>query len=291
MWQEIEQAIARATGARFRIAGHAPVGGGCINRAVRVHDGRRSFFVKLNTPERLAMFTAEAAGLAAIRASATVKAPEPIVCGGNNETSWLVLEYIEFGPGARHSSSLLGEQLARMHRNQAPQFGWECDNTIGSTPQHNAWSSDWTAFLGEHRLGFQLRLAQANGAKGAVMHKGELLLAEIPRFFLGYQPAPSLLHGDLWSGNKATDRNGNPVLFDPALYYGDRETDLAMTGLFGGFDQDFYAAYDATWPLDPGYPVRRQLYNLYHLLNHFNLFGGGYLRQAEGQIDFLLAEL
>jgi fructosamine-3-kinase len=141
------------------------------------------------------------------------------------------------------------------------------------------------------RLGVQLRIASTRGVGMALLRKGERLRADLPAFFEGYTPAASLLHGDLWSGNYSYCSDGTPVLFDPAVYYGDREADLAMTELFGGFGRDFYDAYNETWPLDPGYAQRKTLYNLYHILNHFNLFGGGYADQAEAMIDRLLAEL
>jgi fructosamine-3-kinase len=143
-------------------------------------------------------------------------------------------------------------------------------------------------FWRDQRLGYQLKLAARSGRD--LLKKGERILADLGAFFQNYRPVPSLLHGDLWGGNvSAVERQ--PVIFDPAVYYGDREADLAMTELFGGFSEQFYQAYRDTWPLDDGYPVRKTLYNLYHVLNHFNLFGGGYGSQAERMIDSLLSEL
>jgi fructosamine-3-kinase len=178
-----------------------------------------------------------------------------------------------------------------MHRVTQARFGWVQDNTIGSTPQINTPEEDWIVFWREHRLRFQLHLATRHGHGGRLRERGERLLDEFPRLFAEYQPAASLLHGDLWSGNYAYTREGEPVIFDPAVYYGDREADLAMTELFGGFGREFYAAYREAYPLDEGYAVRKTLYNLYHVLNHLNLFGGGYLSQAQGMIDRLLSEL
>jgi protein-ribulosamine 3-kinase len=177
-----------------------------------------------------------------------------------------------------------------MHRATSGRFGWHRDNTIGATPQLNAWESDWIVFWQTYRLGYQLDLAARSGHGGQLQRRGGLLLERLPALF-DHAPVPSLLHGDLWGGNFSGDAEGNPVIFDPACYYGDREADLAMTELFGGFSGRFYSAYRAAWPLDPGYDTRKTLYNLYHILNHLNLFGGGYGSQAERMIDRLLAEL
>ena len=291
MWHAIEQGITAATGAPFRVRDSVGLGGGCINDAVCLRGERRTFFVKLNRAERLAMFEAEAAGLAAIRATDTVRAPEPIARGVDGGRCWLALEFIEFTTAAGDTEAGLGEQLAAMHRAGSQRFGWERDNTLGSTPQPNPWTAQWPQFFGEQRLGFQLALARDNGAASRLVDRAELLLASLPTFFTDYRPAPSLLHGDLWGGNWGADKAGRPVLFDPAVYFGDREADLAMTELFGGFGRRFYQAYTTAWPLDGGYPTRKVLYNLYHVLNHLNLFGGGYEALAQGMVDRLLAEI
>ena len=185
----------------------------------------------------------------------------------------------------------LGRHLARMHRVTGTQYGWHRDNTIGATPQINTETGDWIAFWRERRLGFQLKLAQSRGHGGRLIAGGERLLDALPSFFRGRSPLPSLLHGDLWSGNAGRTADGEPVIYDPAAYYGDREADLAMTELFGGFPRSFQDAYRSEFPLDPGYETRKQLYNLYHVLNHLNLFGGGYGVQAERMIGQLLAQL
>ena len=184
----------------------------------------------------------------------------------------------------------LGQRLAGLHRSSAERFGWHRDNTIGATPQSNRWTASWIEFWRTQRLGFQLELAARNGYGGSLQRRGEQLLAQLDAL-LAHDPAPSLLHGDLWGGNAAATPAGEPVLFDPACYYGDREADLAMTELFGGFAPAFYSAYRDTWQVDAGYAVRRDLYNLYHVLNHLNLFGGGYRAQAEGMIERLLSEV
>lgn len=290
LWKEIAAAIAAASGKPFAIAVRQASGGGDINAAWTVEGGGRRYFVKTNSAARLAMFEAESEGLRELASAAAIRVPQPMCCGSAAGNAFLVLEHIAFGSGGRGGAQRLGEQLAALHLTTAPHFGWRRDNTIGSTPQPNSPAADWLAFWREQRLGYQLALAAQNGAGGRLLRDGEKLLEALPLLFHGYTPRPSLLHGDLWGGNAAFDTADNPVIFDPAVYYGDRETDLAMTELFGGFAADFYAAYRASFPLDPGYATRKTLYNLYHILNHFNLFGGSYQGQAERMIGMLLAE-
>lgn len=268
------------------------LGGGSINSAWRAEsESGHSYFVKLNREGLLAMFEAEAEGLAELQKAEAIRVPEPIGYGAGEGYAWLATEYIEFGRGNSQSQALFGRQFAAMHRYTAERFGWHRDNTIGSTPQINDWSDSWVDFYRQHRLGFQLELAARNGFTGPIQNKGERLMTDLDRLFTAYAPEPSLMHGDLWGGNHAIDSDGNPVIFDPAVYYGDREADLAMTSLFGGCSSAFYEAYDEAWPLDEGYRVRKTLYNLYHILNHANLFGGGYAMQAESMMDSLLSEL
>lgn len=290
-WDDIGRAIAAATGTAFKIGKRASISGGCINPSYRIDGDGAGYFVKVNSPDRADMFAAEAAGLAEIAATGTVRVPRPVCHGANDAASWLVLEYIPLRSRNLNGMRALGHGLAALHRVTGNAFGWRRDNTIGSTQQINSASEDWTGFWREHRLGFQLRLAAKNGYRGNLQRNGEKLLATLPAFFADRRPRPSLLHGDLWSGNVGFDDAGRPVIFDPAVYYGDREADLAMTELFGGFSGDFYASYREAFPLDSGYAMRKHLYNVYHVLNHLNLFGGGYLGQAERMIAQLLAEL
>ncbi len=287
----IATAITQATGAPFNARREQSVGGGCINTAHVLEDGDRRYFVKLNTAARLDMFAAEAQGLEEIIRTGTIKAPAPVCYGVACDQAYLVLEFIAPGRGSHASQEQLGQQLAAMHRVTRPRYGWARDNTIGATPQYNAESDDWVAFWRTQRLGFQLQLAAGSGYGGRLQTRGERLLVELPALLAGHKPPAALLHGDLWSGNYSIDTKGAPVIFDPALYYGDRETDLAMTELFGGFSTRFYQAYHEAYPLPEGYQLRRSLYNLYHVLNHLNLFGGGYLAQAEQLTDGLLHEL
>ncbi|MBI1175170.1 MAG: phosphotransferase [Sideroxydans sp.] len=287
-WHGIQSAIHNTAHRQFELAHATPIGGGDINAAFRLQgkDGTR-YFAKINDARRLPMFAAEAQGLEALARTQAIRVPRPVAHGTSGKQSYLILEHLELN--AHGNAHLLGEQLAALHRNTAEQFGFAHDNFIGSTAQPNAWHSNWITFLRERRLGFQLQLAQDNGHGGKLQDLGAALLERLPVFFAGHTPQPSLLHGDLWSGNHAFLAEGTPAIFDPAAYYGDREADLAMTELFGGYPADFYAAYRTCWPLDEGYAVRRELYNLYHILNHANLFGGGYARQAEGMMQKLLA--
>lgn len=289
VWQEIEQSLSATLGTGVRLREPCSVGGGSINQTYRVDSGEGPFFVKLNGADGLDMFTAEAEGLEELRQAEALRIPRPLSWGVAGHRAFLVLEYLDLGGSG--SAALLGEGLAAQHRVTADQFGWFRDNTIGSTHQRNRHTGDWVDFWSRHRLGFQLQLAVSNGAGQGLQIRGERLQEALPALMDGREPEASLLHGDLWSGNYAYTRAGEPTIFDPAVYYGDREADMAMTELFGGFSREFYAAYQHAWPLDPGYATRKKLYNLYHVLNHFNLFGGGYLSQAQRLIDSLLSEV
>jgi len=290
IWDTISRHISSTAGTQFSIQNRHTIGGGCINTAYVVQDHDINYFVKLNSVDKVDMFAAESAGLTEIVNSHTVRAPQPICFGATNTASYIVMEYIASETGNNDSYTALGQQLAAMHRVNREHFGWNYDNTIGSTPQINTCSDSWIEFWREYRLGYQLELAARNGYGGQLQARGDRLLQQFTSFFSHYNPAPSLLHGDLWSGNYAIDKHGNPYIFDPAVYFGDRETDIAMTELFGGFPALFYRSYEDVYPLDQGYHIRKKLYNLYHILNHLNLFGGGYLAQASRMIDMLLSE-
>jgi fructosamine-3-kinase len=304
---ELAAAIGRASGTPFTVQGTREMHGGDISQAFTVGDGTRRFFVKTqpapsspagrvsggirpaSAAARLDLFEMEAAGLAELAAANAVRVPQVLCHGVAAGRAYLVLEYLPLRPHG--NAAQLGRQLAQQHRVSAGQFGGSRDNWIGATPQPNAWMDAWVDFWRERRLGFQLHLAAENGYGGALQRDGEALMARLDDFFAGYQPSPSLLHGDLWGGNHGFLADGSPVIFDPAVYCGDREVDLAMSELFGGFAPDFYAAYREAWPLDAGYAVRRTLYNLYHILNHANLFGGGYAAQAQRMVAQLLAQI
>jgi fructosamine-3-kinase len=248
----------------------------------------RKFVKRLPLAERWRL-VAEADGLARIARTGAIRVPQVLGEGADQTGAWLELEWFELRPADAASDARMGEALARLHAATADSFGLERDNAIGATPQPNAASQDWIAFWRERRVAFQFGLAARNGYAGRLQERGRRLLELLPALFGDHRPVPSLLHGDLWGGNRAMLADGTPVVFDPAVYHGDREADLAMSRLFGGFGPRFYAAYEHAWPLPPGADVRRDLYNLYHVLNHLNLFGGGYRARAEAMIDRLLA--
>jgi fructosamine-3-kinase len=273
-------------------AGPVPLGaGGGVAQCQRWDSATGPIFVKVAPLALEAALEAEADALRELAAAQAVRVPAVLGSGVAGDRAFLALEWIEFGSARPGTEAQFGEQLARLHRATAARFGWHRDNTIGATPQHNAWSADWVDFFARQRLGFQLELAGRSGHGGRWLERGRDLCERLPAYFAGHAPQPSLMHGDLWGGNWAADASGAPVIFDPATYFGDREADLAMTHLFGGFGREFYAAYEAAWPLDPGASARREVYNLYHVLNHLNLFGGGYRAQAERMIERLLAEI
>jgi fructosamine-3-kinase len=276
-------------GADFKDAKVRPVGGGCIHRAY-VIEAAPAFFVKVNSASHEDMFDAETDALKAIAATSEIRVPCPLLRGTIGEESFLVLEFLKLTTGTPKSWRRMGEQLAAMHRYPSPdgRFGWHRDNFIGATPQSNRWRPDWVTFWRENRLEFQFKLAADRGIK---YDGSDRLLAGLTAFFSEYSPEPSLLHGDLWSGNASFTEEGTPVIYDPACYFGDRECDLAFTEMFGGFPREFYDAYDATWPRDEGWRSRRDLYNLYHVLNHAHLFGGGYVGQAREMIRSLIVQM
>lgn len=290
-WQQIGKQIELAIEQPFLITQTRSVSGGCINSAYILQGKSNCYFIKLNQSHLLSMFQAEFAGLEELARSNTVKVPQPIVTGVLADNAFLVLEMVSLVSGNSQTDQLLGHQLAALHKIQQTHFGWQQNNTIGSTEQINHASDNWITFWRENRLGYQLRLAEKNGYAGKLTRSGEKLSESLACFFSNYTPHASLLHGDLWSGNAAVTDQGSPVIFDPACYYGDREADIAMTELFGGFGSSFYTAYNESYPLHPDYHNRKTLYNLYHILNHLNLFGEGYLHQAQNMIDSLLSEI
>lgn len=284
---KVAEHIAQLTGKPFQMTSQQTIGGGCINQAAAISDGQRTFFIKVNKASELAMFEAECEGLKAMHNSGTIRVPKPLGTGIAGSIAYIVMEYLPLG--GRSSTAAwqqMGQQLAAMHQTISPEgFGWHRDNTIGATLQLNGWGDEWSAFWRDRRLGPQFSMAHARG--GHFPRRDELMSA-LPRLLAGHTPQPALLHGDLWSGNAAVTDSGEPVILDPATYYGDPETDLAMTELFGRFPDSFYQAYNAASPIDSGYRHRKVLYNLYHILNHFNLFGGGYASQANSMIEEIL---
>jgi len=255
------------------------VAGGDISAAWQLQTERGGVFLKTGPPSSLDMFLAEAEGLRELEAARVIRVPGVRAVGAAGGSAFVALELLQFDRTNSDAERLLGERLAALHRNTRAHFGWHRDNTIGLTPQPNGWHDDWVEFLREQRLGFQLRLAAERGLGGDLQRLGRSLMDRLPEFFENYVPDASLLHGDLWGGNWATCE-GEPVIFDPAVYYGDRESDLAMTRLFGGFSRGFYRAYEAAFPLADGHEARCGIYQLYHVINHVNLFGTAYLSRA-----------
>ena len=286
MWTQISQHISETTGKPFTVERQKSVSGGCINQGYCLIGSDIKYFVKINHASKVEMFAAEALGLKEMAQTQTIRVPKPICWGMTERSSYIVLEWLEFGSSHNSAWEEMGIKLAKMHNYQGEnKFGWSENNTIGSTPQVNNWTDTWSDFFANHRIGFQLKLANRKGGNfgnyNQIVDKVRQILASI-------EPQHSLVHGDLWSGNVAVTDAGEPVILDPATYYGDREVDLAMTELFGGFPAAFYRGYNEVFPLDKGYKKRKTLYNLYHILNHFNLFGGGYGSQANFMIQEVL---
>jgi len=261
------------------------IGGGCINNCMRLVTARGSYLLKWNARPLPAMFQKEAHGLGLLRDTHAIRVPQVLAECENRAgvPAFILLEWIESPPGQRAPrQDQLGEQLARLHQEgvspqQPPAYGLDRDNYIGSTPQTNGWELDWLQFFREKRLKPQIELAEKDGKLPPSRRARLERLSERLEDWLGGVPRqPALLHGDLWGGNVIAGPEGEPVLIDPAVYYGDREAEIAFTELFGGFTPLFYQAYRTAWPLEPGYAERRDLYNLYHLLNHLNLFGESY---------------
>jgi len=291
LWSVVVSKIEQVTGQTFGLQKVEAMQGGDINRVYRLQGSTQSYFVKLNKASLLAMFEVESLGLHDLASTHTLRTPKPICSGIVGEDAFLVLEYVALQSLSSRSQQQLGEQLAQLHQVQQSYFGWHHDNYIGSNLQKNTRENDWVHFWQEQRLAVQLELAAQNGYAGKLQTLGAELYGLVPQFFSSYQTQASLLHGDLWSGNAAADEQGQAIIYDPACYYGDREADIAMTELFGGYSYDFYVAYENVWPLDSGYKARKNLYNLYHILNHLNLFGSGYLHQAEAMMQTLIVQV
>jgi fructosamine-3-kinase len=290
-WNNLAHHLSIELATDFIIDSVKPVSGGDINQAYLLHVGQQSYFIKINKANMLDMFKAERAGLNEISATHTIRVPEPLSCGVANNQCYLLMENLNLKSGSPVTDRQLGIQLAQLHLIKQPYFGWFRDNTIGSTAQENKRNESWPAFWCAMRMKIQLGLAENNGFCGSLQSKGDQLCEDLDKFFTRHHPHPSLVHGDLWAGNAAVNNQDQPVIYDPACYYADREVDIAMTELFGGFSPDFYAAYNDTYILEPGYKTRKKLYNLYHILNHLNIFGSAYLSQAENMIEKLLAEI
>ncbi|MFK5987203.1 MAG: fructosamine kinase family protein [Pseudomonadota bacterium] len=282
-WLMIIEAINSATQTDELYHSAPPVSGGDINSAYQlIMQSNKKYFVKLNQPSLIGMFIAEFSALIELDNCQSIGSPAPLCYGTTDNNSFIVMEYLPLQARGNHFT--FGQNLAKMHQISQQKYGWKLNNTIGSTPQSNLFCDNWLEFYKTQRLIPQFELLYQKGYQGQLKKQADYLLAGLEDFFQGHKPIASLLHGDLWSGNYAFDGEGRGVIFDPALYYGDRETDIAMTELFGGFSVDFYRGYQEQFPFadnhKQGYTKRKPMYNLYHILNHANLFGGSYLHQA-----------
>jgi protein-ribulosamine 3-kinase len=285
--ETIAATIGAARNIRFTARNYTPVSGGDINNSFLLADGDHCFFVKSNRPEHKDMLEREKTSLQVLAKTGAIPVPAPVASGTTADAAFLVLEHHAM---QNHGDDRkLAQGLVNLHRQTSPtgQYGWEEDNFIGTSPQSNRWHDNWCEFWLTERLRPQLAMAYSNGYD-TLQPSAERLETRLPHILGDHQPQPSLLHGDLWGGNAAFLDSGDPILYDPASYYGDRETDLALTELFGGFSAAFYDEYDKLWPLDSGYQARKKLYNLYHLLNHLNLFGTGYLDQCRNVMEQLV---
>ncbi|QIZ76517.1 fructosamine kinase family protein [Ferrimonas lipolytica] len=287
MWNAIGLQISDALGRDFAINEKHSIVGGDIHQAFKINDHHCALFVKLSDKHNVEMFESEAHALRLLRKQTGLVVPEVVTTGTTSHNSFIALEHLNLGNGSKADWYRFGQELAQLHRTQTqPQFGFDEDNYIGTTVQPNRWQNNWAEFFAEQRIGWQLKLAQD---KGYNFGGCDSIVRRCAEKLRKHKPVASLLHGDLWRGNIAFV-DGVGALFDPASYYGDRETDIAMTELFSPLPTDFYHGYNAEWPLPDDYQARKPIYQLYHLLNHLNLFGGSYLQQCQSLIQEQLCE-
>lgn len=277
MWHFISEKISEAIESDFICDDIREVHGGDTHQAFRISDGRKRFFVKINNAEASLNFQAEALGLMALSANEHIQVPKFICHDICEEKSYLVLQHIIIKDGESDQWQNLGSALAHMHKTQSQtDFGCDFNNYIGKTPQVNHLMVNWCDFFAENRIGHMLQLLAQSGIRFVDI---DAAVEQVKSYLKSHQPQASMLHGDLWRGNVGFFKS-QPVMFDPAFYYGDRETDIAMTELFGRFPESFYRGYQQTWPLDVNYKSRKSLYQLYHILNHALMFGGHYMQSA-----------
>jgi fructosamine-3-kinase len=288
MWHHIQQAICAETGLDFTIASNQQVHGGDINQCFHIADQRQKqqYFVKINSKSKLESFITEANCLQQLAKTNSISVPKVILVGTSLEFSYLILSYHVLIAANAAQWFSLGVDLAKLHlASSQKQFGWPEDNYLGGTLQPNQWHANWRTFFVEQRIAWQLQLLQE---KSITFGNIEHILAVCHQVLQHHQVSPSLVHGDLWSGNVGFTRK-TPMLFDPACYYGDREVDIAMTELFEPFPVEFYQGYQEQYPLPESYQQRKLLYNFYHILNHCNLFAGNYIKQANATLSRLIA--
>lgn len=277
----LEEVLQQSIGRKIQILSTSTVGGGCINNSLKLKTTAGDFFIKTNSAEAYpGMFEAEAKGLKILADANAIYVPQPVANGEFENTSFIIIEFVESSAKNKNFWKNFGSNLAKLHRASNEYFGLDHDNYIGSLYQSNKQNNSWIEFFIYQRLQPQLEFAQS-GSKinSSVINSFEKLYKKLPELL--FEEKPSLLHGDLWSGNFMVNANGEASLIDPAVYFGHREVDLAMTHLFGGFANEFYDSYNEEWPLEKEYYNRFDIYNLYPLLVHVNLFGGGYLEQVK----------
>ncbi|UUE08157.1 fructosamine kinase family protein [Dickeya zeae] len=281
MWQTIEQLLEEHLGPGD-ILDRRELPGGEVHSAWYLRYGQHDVFVKCDARELLTKFRAEAEQLELLARSQTVQVPAVYGVGSNRDYSFLLLEYLAPKPASAHDAWRLGQQLAQLHQwSEQPQFGLDFDNDLSTTPQPNAWQRRWSSFFAEQRIGWQLQLAAEKG-----LHFGDIdaLITQVEKRLCGHHPQPSLLHGDLWSGNTLNTDRGY-YLFDPACYWGDRECDLAMLPLHPELPPQIYDGYQSVWPLERDFVERQPIYQIYYLLNRANLFGGKHVVAAQQAIE------
>ncbi len=291
MNDEIGRLLQPVFGQEVQVQSTTPTGGGCINQTsiLQLSNGER-VFLKQNTPPPKDFFATEARGLQLLaRTVEGPRVPRPLALQNSSTPSFLILEYIEESASRPDFPVKFAHTLAQLHKVSHENFGLDHDNYIGSTPQKNTYETNGLHFFRDQRLRYQQELARKSGKLPLSTDKNLSQLCDRLENYLDVAgEKPALLHGDLWSGNYFSDQNQVPCIFDPAVYFGLREADLAMTELFGRLPQNFYDAYHEAFPLNPGYAERKDLYNLYHLLNHLNLFGGSYLNSVDQIIQLYI---
>lgn len=281
-WKKgVEKLLSEKLNTIVKVVSDQPVSGGSINQAKVVSTTAGDFFVKINSAERYpGMFEKEAMGIGLLAAANTIATPDVIGFGKEGTDAFLILKYIDSAPKSVHFWDNFGINLARLHRHSKKHFGLDHDNFIGSLPQQNRQHETWEDFFSAERLEPQVKMAYNAGMLD------KQLLTMFDRFYTKLdtifpKEPPALVHGDLWGGNFMTNENGEAVIIDPAVYYGHREMDLGMSQLFGGFNTRFYEAYHQAYPLEPGWEERLDYCNLYPLMVHVNLFGGGYANSVK----------
>jgi protein-ribulosamine 3-kinase len=274
----VQNILQTALQKKITVSGLKMLSGGCINNASRVESSSGVFFIKWNSPDLVPMFESEAKGLEILAKAGAIRVPEIYAFGHNEECSYLILEFIEPQPPGKNFWKNFGIALSMLHRESKPKYGLDFNNYIGSLPQKNDLNDDWQSFFIHNRLEAQLKIGIDKGSiDTSCLSDFEKLFKKIPDILFSDKPA--LIHGDLWSGNIIIA--GQVCLIDPAVYYGNREAEIAYTKLFGEVDQDFYNAYQESFPIVKGFTERSEIYNLYPLLVHVNLFGGSYLDQVK----------